>query len=221
MIKSLAGVEYEAIRGITAWYRLTRDHRGSSTQRILGLVGRVFQPPRCQKMAEAPGSLELWESRIREYERLVLQVEKLETRVPDSCKVFIVRNLVPKELEKDLLRIHPTASYKTTKMYVLEQANLKKHAHFEERQSDKPVPMEVDVLLAKIAEMKGGMEDGDQGGDAGDGGGEAQGEDAQGGRTLEDIEKDLLALKGIGKGGKDRGGKRRNRAKRRRNPRIL
>ena len=44
MIKALAAGEYEATRGVTAWYRLTRDHRGSSAQRMLGLVGRVFQP---------------------------------------------------------------------------------------------------------------------------------------------------------------------------------
>ena len=49
MIENLASIEYEKIRGVTAWYRLTKDHRGSNTQRILGLVGRVFQPPRIQK----------------------------------------------------------------------------------------------------------------------------------------------------------------------------
>ena len=55
--------------------------------------------------------LELWESRIREYEKLIFQTEKIQ----DSCKVFIVRSLVPKDLEKDLLQIHTTANYKTTK----------------------------------------------------------------------------------------------------------
>ena len=35
MIKALAAGEYKATRGVTAWYRLTRDHRGSSAQRIL------------------------------------------------------------------------------------------------------------------------------------------------------------------------------------------
>ena len=55
---------------------------------------------------------ELWESRIREYEELVYQIQ---TKVPDSCKVFIVRSLVPRDLDKDLLKVHPTANYKATK----------------------------------------------------------------------------------------------------------
>ena len=79
MIKALAAGEYEGTRGVTAWYRLTRDHRGSSAHRILGLVGRVFQPQRCVKMSDISNHLELWESRIREYEKLVSQTEKIQT----------------------------------------------------------------------------------------------------------------------------------------------
>ena len=45
--------------------------------------------------------------------------------MPDSCKVFIVRSLVPRDLEKDLLKVHPTATYKATMEYILEQASLK------------------------------------------------------------------------------------------------
>ena len=57
-------------------------------------------------MADIPSYGELWESRIREYEKLVYQTEKIQTKVPDSCKVFIVRSVVPRDLEKDLLKVH-------------------------------------------------------------------------------------------------------------------
>ena len=77
MIRALAATEYEGHRGITAWNRLTRDYRGSDGQRILGLVQRIFQPPRITKMSETVGALELWETRIREYERLVARTENL------------------------------------------------------------------------------------------------------------------------------------------------
>ena len=155
MFKALAAGEYVGTRGVTAWYRLTRDHRGSGAQRILGLVGRVFQTQRCVKMSEISSHFELWESRIREYEKLVFQTEKIQTKVPDSCKVFIVRSLVPKDLEKDLLKIHPTANYKTTEEYILEQASLERDAHFDDKgKHDKPVPMEVDALLAKVTALK-------------------------------------------------------------------
>ena len=219
MIKALATGEHETTRGVTAWYRLTRDHRGSSAQRILGLVGRVFQPARAQKMSDTVGHIELWESRIREYEKLVYQTEKIETRVPDSCKVFVVRSLVPKDLEKDLMKIHPSANYKTTKAYIMEQASLKKDAHFEEPSKTKPVPMEVDVLLAKVQALKdeegGEVQDPatsahthhECGHQCGHQAGERSGwEDTPHGASnaLEQIEQELMALKGQ-KGGKAKG----------------
>ena len=221
MIKALAAGEHEGTRGVTAWYRLTRDHRGSSAQRILGLVGRVFQPQRCVKMSDISSHLELWESRIREYEKLVFQTEKIQTKVPDSCKVFIVRSMVPKGLDNDLLKIHPTANYKTTKEYILEQASLERDAHFDdEGNHDKPVPMEVDALLAKVTALREGRGECDEASD----GKESHLYDSCGGRpqhqeeetwsdhssvTLDQIEKELMALKGNkgGKGGKGGKGK--------------
>ena len=153
MIKALAAGEYEGTRGVTAWYGLTRDHRGSSAQRILGFVGRVFQPQRCVNMSEISSLPELWESRIREYEKLVFQTEKIQTKVP-------------KDLEKDLLKIHSTAKYKTTKEYILEQAILKRDAHYDDKgKHDKPVPMEVDALLAKVTALKEGRGEKDEASD--------------------------------------------------------
>ena len=163
MIKALAAGEYEATRGVTAWYRLTRDHCGSSAQRTLGLVGRVFQPQRCQKMSDIPSYVDLWESRIREYDSLVYKTEKIQTKVPDSCKVFIARSLVPRNLEKDLLKVHTTANYKATKEYILEQASLKRDAHYDDKgKHDKPVPMEVVALLGKVSALKDARGVGDE-----------------------------------------------------------
>ena len=216
MIKALAAVEYEATRGVTAWYRLTRDYRGSSAQRILGLVGRVFQPQRCQKMSDIPSYVELWESRIREYEKLVYQTEKIQTEVPDSCKVFIVRSLVPRDLEKDLLKVHPTAKYKATKEYILENASLKRDAHFDDKgKHDKPVPVEVDALLTKVSALKDARGVGDEvayGHDSCEGGSHRQEEEAwtdHTSDTLDQIERELMALKANkgGKGGKGGKGK--------------
>ena len=118
-------------------------------------------------MSDVPSYIELWESRIREYEKLVYQTEKILTKVPESCKVFIVRRLIPNDLEKDLLKIHPTAKYKITKEYILEQASLKRDAHFDDKAKlDKPSPMEVDALLAKVTALKESKGDGGEGGDA-------------------------------------------------------
>ena len=116
MIKALAAGEHEGTRGVTAWCRLTRDHRGYSPQRILGLVGRVFQLQRCVMMSDISSHLELWESRMREYEKLVFQTAKIQTKVPDSCKVFIVRSLVPKKTCPTFTPLRTTRRQKSTSL---------------------------------------------------------------------------------------------------------
>ena len=75
--------------------------------------------------------------------------------MPDSCKVLIVRSLVREDLERELLKVHPTANYKATKEYILEQASLKGDAHFDDKgKQDKLVFVEVDALLAKVSAFK-------------------------------------------------------------------
>ena len=93
-------------------------------------------------MSDISRKLELWESFIREYQKLVFRTEKIQTKVPNSCKVFIVRSLVPKDLEKDSLKIHPLENYKTTKNTSLSRRASKRDAHFDDKgKHDKPVPM--------------------------------------------------------------------------------
>ena len=87
-------------------------------------------------------------------------------QVPDLCKVVIVRSLVPKDLEKDLLKIHSTVNYKTTEEYNLEQASLEREAHADDRgKHDKLVPMEVDALFAKVISLKEGSGEKDEASD--------------------------------------------------------
>ena len=207
-IKALAGSEYGTHSGVTAWRRLTKDHRGSSATRILGLVSRVFQPQRATKLSDVPSYVELWEARIREYEKLVEAEEKKEHTVPKSCKTFLIRMIVPKEFEKDLLRVKPGADYAETKQYILEQVSLRKEAHFADGgKHGGPVPMELDNLLANILEYKEQTE-GQCGHDHEE---EDQERDDNHGseprpaeETLARLEAELFALKG-GKGGKGGG----------------
>ena len=90
---------------------------------------------------------------------------KIQTKVPGSCKVFIVRNLEPNNLEKDVLKVHPTANDRATKEHFLERASLKRDAHFDDKgKQDKPVLMEVDALLAKVSALKDTRGAGDEAG---------------------------------------------------------
>ena len=159
-------------------------------------------------------------SRIRECEKLVYQTENIQTKVPDSCKVFIVRSLVPRDLEKDVLKVHPTANYKATKEYILEQASLRRDAHFDDKgKQDKPVPMEVDALLAKVSALKDARGAGDEAGgiephihDSCEEGSQRQEEEAwtdHTSNTLDQIDRELMALKANKEGKDGKGGKGR------------
>ena len=66
MIKALAVGEFEATRGVTAWYPVDSGPPWIQCATNPGLVGRVFQPQRFQKVSDIPSYVELWESRTRE-----------------------------------------------------------------------------------------------------------------------------------------------------------
>ena len=114
--------------------------------------------------------------------------------------------------------IHLTANYKTTKKSTsLSRRASKGTPIFDnEGKQDKPVPMEVDAMLAKVTALKEGEKD-----EASDGP-ESQHYDACGGRpqhqeeqtrsdhssvTLDQIEKELMALEGFEGGKASKGGK--------------
>ena len=84
-------------------------------------------------MSDIPSHVELWESGTQECEKLIYHKEKIYSNVPDSCKVIMFRSL---------------AKCTVTKEYILEQASLKRDAHFDDiRKQDKLVPVEcVDSL---------------------------------------------------------------------------
>ena len=115
LIKALAAGEHEATRGVVAWYRLTRDDRASSARPTLGLgadeVSIHSVVPKCQTSPATVGcgrtvfgSTRSWSTRRRKSRRRCQTVAKFSS-IAAWC---------PKKLEKDLLNIDPTASYKAT-----------------------------------------------------------------------------------------------------------
>ena len=104
------------------------------------------------------------------------------------------------------MKVHPTAKYKATKEYILEQASLRRDTHFDdEGKQDKLVPMEVDALFAKVSALKDARGPGDEAGgieahvhDSCEGRSQRQEEEAwtdNTSSTLDQIERELMALK--------------------------
>ena len=122
MIRAQPAADYESTRGVAAWYRLTRGHSAARSEswdwsgELFNLtVVRRCQPKPSRALGEPhPRVPRSWVSR-----------QKIQTKVPDSCRV-IVRSLVPKDSDKDQLKILPEAKYTTTNEYILEQVSLRR-----------------------------------------------------------------------------------------------
>ena len=65
-----------------------------------------------------------------------------------QTKVFSLRQLVPPELERDIIRSTNLDSYDKVKAYVIEQVAIRRDIKV--TASDGPVPMEVDAIYKKV-----------------------------------------------------------------------
>jgi hypothetical protein len=79
-------------RGVNAWYRVTKDFRGMSAQRLIGLVERTYAPARIKKIEELPNGIEEWEMILAEYEK------HAKAKVPEIVKIWAFRKLVTESL---------------------------------------------------------------------------------------------------------------------------
>ena len=197
-IKNLEGKT--TTRGFSAWLRVTKDFRGMSAQRLIGLVERIYSPIRAKKTADVPLAIEAWEMSLGEYER------HTEQSVPPIAKMWAFRKIVTEEMEKDLKRLCTSLKeYKDCKRYVEEQVAMSRPAHFADAgDRDKKTKKEsetIDALFAELHKLKGEKQEEDEPW--------SEGVDQ---KTTDELEAQLFALRdgseGGGKGwGKDGGGK--------------
>ena len=145
-------------RGYRAWRRVTKDDRGMSVQRLVGLVERVYAPSRPTDLSDLTGHIEDWEMALAEYERHAKDDEGVAHKMPTMAKIWAVRKLVTKDLEADLKRMcFSLRTYAGCKSYVEEQIATAWPAHFGDhtsRTNGEEKDSELDALLARIQELK-------------------------------------------------------------------
>ena len=122
-----------------------------SAQRLIGLVGRVFNPQRVKRLTELELVMETWQSNTIEYENFT------KTFVPEIARRYALRQLVPQDLEKDLIKLCTSlGSFQEDCKFVREQIAMSKPAQFGDRGDKKPKGSgELEALLARIQEYKG------------------------------------------------------------------
>ena len=210
-LTSVKNVEEELeVNGLASWWKMVQDNEHMTAQRLQGLAGKVYHPKRVKKMADVKPALEAWEVALKEY----VKHEKHE--LSDASKIFCVRQLVPEDMERDLIRVANTLdTYKEVRSYITEQASIRK-----DMKASGPVPMEVDYAKGIMAMMKGEETEGSYGGhdDHGHGDEGGAGEEEHQGACgacdeLSNPMKELFTMmkgwkggnpKGFGKGGKGR-----------------
>ena len=133
--------EQKETRGINTWNKLVREHQGWSAQRMIGLIGRIFNPTRAKKYDETMALVEAWELKLKEYER-----NSKAGPMEDMAKVAVLRMIVPVELEKNLMaQNNLLTDYKAAKIYIVEKCAARKEAWFGKEKGGVQ-PMDLDHL---------------------------------------------------------------------------
>ena len=99
---------------------MVRDCRGANGPRLLRLAVRLFNPERA-KLADLASALEMWEADLLEF-------EQSGQKIGDTLRTFGLTQLVPLELQKDLMRVnHTLGSYKECRRWLLDQGAHRRH----------------------------------------------------------------------------------------------
>ena len=85
---ALAAVKNLAVEAKTRGIKITKDHLGATSQRMAGLVARVFNPKRAGKYADALQFIASLESAVRQFER------GGKTTPIDYLKIYVLKQVV-------------------------------------------------------------------------------------------------------------------------------
>lgn len=135
----------KATRGINSYFKIIHEYQGYSHQRLLGLNARIFNPPKVKKYSEVTASLELWELRVKEYEK------HTGHKMLPIQKIGGITNIAPIELEKAIqLQCNVLNTYERVKDFVMQQVNSRKDTWFGDKiTGGGPAPMELDKINEK------------------------------------------------------------------------
>ena len=111
-----------------------------------GIGGKVYSPKRIKIDVDVNAAIEEWEADVEMFTKL----EKHELN-PVS-KIYAIRQIVPEELEKDIIRNTSLDTYEKVRTYIFGQvANRRDNKNA----SKGPIQMELNAMLASMINEKG------------------------------------------------------------------
>ena len=134
--------------GFVGWWKLAMECNAMTSQKLQGLNGKIHSPKRVKKYSEVLSAIDEWEKYLKLF-------ELHDGKVSESTKVYCLRQMVPEELEKDIIRLSSNfKTYGEAKAYISEQVIIRRDM----KPTGGPVPMEVDninVMKKQLAWLRG------------------------------------------------------------------
>ena len=199
-IKNLDEKNLKEVNGVIGWCKLAQEVTAMTSQRLQGLANKVYAPKKVKKYSDVMSALEDWELQVKIFET------SEDRKLSDPTKIYSVRQLVPDELEKDLIRINTMTDYEVVRAYICEQVTVRRDV---KNTSTGPVGLDTEGIKKTLANLWSGGEghqeaEEEDEEECGVCGGKGQGQESQD----EAIGQLLSFVKGMkgGKGGKGKGG---------------
>ena len=86
-----------------------------TAQQLQGLAGKVYSPKRAKKYSEISAAVETWEMDVRLF-------EKAEGKtINDQTRLYAIRQIVPEDLEKDIVKSNSLNTFEDVMKYITEQ----------------------------------------------------------------------------------------------------
>ena len=172
-------------RGLEFWRMLKRDFGTESTDAQLAKLQMYIKPGRCSSTQILGEALDRWEALGRELTR----------PVDDDFRLLALRELVPKSIADMMATQVALRTFPEALMFVRRQVADHRHASqvqaVQRHAQQGPAPMDLSILLAAIAQLRGE--------------GEGSMQELAGGSADGDLETIVAALKGKGKKGQGKG----------------
>ena len=150
-IKALKDDELKDINGVVGWCKLAQEVSAMTAQRLQGLADKVYAPKRCKKFSEVSHAIEEWEINAKLFEKTE------DFKLSGQTRIYSIRQLVPEELERDIIKATTLTDIDKVENYIAEQVSVRKDV---KNESKGPVQMEAfSKTLATLMEGNEGEED--------------------------------------------------------------
>jgi len=187
------------INGVIGWCKLLQDCSSMTSQRMQGLASKVYSPKRIKSYADVNAAIEEWETNAELFSTFETHPISMIT------KIFAIRQIVPAELEADIIRSTSLDTYDKMRAYVCEQVAMRRDV---KNASKGPVALDLNMAESMWSKMMGEKESENETDESNEYGNE-ECEKCEGGTMMEQLFSFVKGQKG-GKGGK--GGKGKGKA---------